>query len=42
MNETIRVGRRRVEITHPDKALFSEPTDHQARHSPGTTSSWLR
>lgn len=26
MSETIRVGGRRVEITHPDKALFTDPT----------------
>ena len=25
MTETIRAGRRRVEITHPDKALFTRP-----------------
>jgi bifunctional non-homologous end joining protein LigD len=26
MTETIRCGRRRVEITHPDKAMFTQPT----------------
>jgi bifunctional non-homologous end joining protein LigD len=26
MNETISVGRRQIEITHPDKALFTRPT----------------
>jgi bifunctional non-homologous end joining protein LigD len=25
MTETIRVGRRRIDVTHPDKALFARP-----------------
>jgi bifunctional non-homologous end joining protein LigD len=34
MSETIVIGRRRVSISHPDKALFSDPpiTKHQLAH----------
>ena len=34
MSETIVIGRRRIQISHPEKALFSDPpiTKHQLAH----------
>ena len=40
MTEYLRIGRREVKLTHPDKVLFAKAEAHQARPGRATTSAW--